>query len=59
MPPMPPADRRELAALLRRLLDTVEAGKYDPLTPQELALLRQLHGAQAALDAVDRPRRRG
>ena len=48
----------EAAAILRRLLDAVEAGELEVgrsgagLGPREIALLRRLEGATATLEAL-------
>lgn len=46
-------DAREAAAVLRRLLDAVEAGELDADGPLGARVVRQLHGAVAALHAVE------
>lgn len=52
------AELVEAAAVLRRLLDAVEAGDIEVnrsgagLGPREMALLRRLEGATATLEAL-------
>jgi len=52
MAPLTTAERRELAALLRRLFDAVERGELDADTPQGRRLLTYLEGAAAALETT-------
>lgn len=55
---MTKAELSEAAAILRRLLDAVDAGDLEVhrsglgLGPREMALLRRLEGATAALQAA-------
>lgn len=46
---------REAAAILRRLLDAVDAGELAAGGPLGANVIRQLRGAVAALDAVAAP----
>ena len=48
-------DAGEAAAVLRRLLDAVEAGELDADGPLGTRVLRQLYGAMTALEAVAPP----
>jgi hypothetical protein len=48
----------EAAQVLRRLLAAVEAGELDVDGPLGTAVVRQLQGAAAALEAVAQPGRR-
>ena len=50
------AERRELAAMLRRLLHAVERGELNADTPRERRLLTYLTGVVAGLDDARRPR---
>lgn len=46
------SDAGEAAAVLRRLLDAVEAGDLDADGPKAARVVRQLYGAAAALEVV-------
>jgi len=43
---------REASEALRKLLDAIEAGELDAVTPSEVALLRRLQGNLAGWEEV-------
>lgn len=47
----------DAAAVLRRLLDAVEAGELEAEGPLGVRVVRQLHGAAIALEIADRATR--
>lgn len=51
MAPLTTAERHELAATLRRLLELVESGQLDASTARERRLLTYLAGVAAGLEA--------
>jgi hypothetical protein len=50
MAPLTTAERRELAATLRRLVELVESGQLDASTARERRLLTYLAGVVAGLE---------